>query len=652
MKVWIFLSLLLLAAPVFADTDYWIDPVNGNNNNAGTQGAPWRTIEKFNTSAVQANTTNGHVILHILPNGLPTDMYVNFPNPPLAPANGKRYFIQGNVANPALTRIVGGTLSTPYTSITGVKLEGGVTIDSTAKRCSLLVATVNGTLGIHGNYSVAATVTVTGDLRIGRPLSGGICNTAGCPVAGCPASLCNKRTRTVGVVLNTITAINGGNGFFQIGANNLNPHSEYTDSVTVKNCTFAATLNGTDNKGFGAFNSTNLKLERNHWKFTVNTTSGTPNICYTVRDSADGFVAQADTVQTIGNLASIFFGQNGEHSSGGATSMTLDSSYFHAKLIGFYAMGNISASYSTFVGDDINGDDEIRGANLFDHCAFIGGQRSSRSVFRLDGQLIGGSGPGKPVNIKNSIFYGTTFPHEVKFCDLRSSCLYFGGNNTDSLTLNRNLYANFDYDGTPGDKALVVNNGCEDPGPGGSISPDTSFFGSPQFARGTADSVPTFTEFTIFDTNLGRRSRAIGNGFALSDIGPRDYVPVPSLLITSGEAKELHDVALGQAVNYIVRVYNAGTDSLVIPTLTCVDANGTIVTDLAVDVVANVRLDAGQTKQLVCTFTAPSSGAWGHPVTRYLSLNNTNDPLLTIRRVPVFINPEGGSGGVDPLVVD
>lgn len=37
-------------------------------------------------------------------------------------------------------------------------------------------------------------------------------------------------------------------------------------------------------------------------------------------------------------------------------------------------------------------------------------------------------------------------------------------------------------------------------------------------------------------------------------------------------------------------------------------------------------------------------------VMRQLSLNNTNDPLFTIRRVPVYINPEGGGGGIDPLV--
>lgn len=638
--------------------DAW-DGADSVNSAAGV--GPWKSTSKANASCPVPNTANSDVVLTVFGGGYQSDAVLS---PPITPLNGKRLFIRGRPLNTGAVFLRGGTVSTPWTSFSGVTFDGSLVIATAAERDTVISCVIRADLNVNASYSWVVNSTVSGGWRIGAQPDGRV---ASAGINGC-----------------TITS--SGNkcaGGFGLGKGQDGHGACRTDSCTFSFNTYSNTSTAPSGEyvGMRGHYSRYMKIRGNHIFIdgTGVAASGVPG-AFVWRDSSAFASFDCDTIIFYGSNYFWEFNSPGGYERNQVCGHTLDSCYIAIPGGIVYAADAIGDvfSYTTIVSGTycIWTQYALGGGWTMNHCALLG--TANPALLRADVASSGfvnknaaGIARGdSAVLIKNTIF-ATWDPAGAGACgNPKKSGVLWVATGTDSLARHvktyANLYAVFPYVAAGGDKSISYVSGggynCSKPGAGEdfevlmeskfgpAVGDSGSVWGSAQFNFGGPDTLYVPNRSTAMDLRIGPSSKAKGVGTGGSDIGPVAYAIGPVLSYTTSPPITFANVRAGDVRAASLVISNTGSDSLIVTVVACVDVNGTAVSDLTIDPAVNVRLDVGESQSFTVTYTAPAAG--NVPEAPRQIRFTSNSALYQGISYPVYVNPGAGGGGLDPTVVE
>ncbi|NOT34806.1 MAG: DUF1565 domain-containing protein [Candidatus Eisenbacteria bacterium] len=148
------LAISMLAPTVARAATYYLAP-NGSDSNTGLNSStPWATLSKANSTL-----RGGDVV--VLSNG----SYSSFPNPSVDGSANARITYVGNLSNPGLVTVSGGTLTRSYVTLKGLSFSGGVTLgagsSTVCQRDSIAYSRFE-SISLYGSkHSMIAANTIT-----------------------------------------------------------------------------------------------------------------------------------------------------------------------------------------------------------------------------------------------------------------------------------------------------------------------------------------------------------------------------------------------------------------------------------------------------------------------------------------------------------
>jgi hypothetical protein len=270
------LCLLLLAAAPAAATTYYVSP-SGNDSNAGSQAAPWKSLAKANNTLAA-----GDVCL------IAAGTYGDPIQPAANGTAGGRIRYVGSLANPASVTVANIYIDKAYISVLGVKSAGTLELfytNESAKAVHDSVAysiTMSGPDFVGAKYSSVSRCTITG-----RPSFMGDHSSAG--EAGW-ISNCDSDTLRYNVITTGVIPIHARGLIMRC----------YTQHCVVDSNritgTFELAQTG-DCAGRYLYNSTYNTFRDNSWRFEADAPlPDNQYVAYALRDSSAHNLFERDTM--------------------------------------------------------------------------------------------------------------------------------------------------------------------------------------------------------------------------------------------------------------------------------------------------------------------------------------------------------------------